>query len=86
MDAKRIAEIRWGGEFHAKVNPEFRCGVAPSDLIALCDLAERGLAMSQARMEIAAYHGATADDRRILDWLDGRTAEILSNPKHERRG
>lgn len=79
IDAKRIAEIR------AKVGV-YGHPVSDADLIALCDLAERGLAMSQARMEIAAYHGATADDRRILDWLDGRTAEILSNPKHERRG
>ena len=74
MDAKRIAEIRWGGEFHAKVNPEFRCGVAASDLIALCDLAAEAVAMKQAmngvQSETPAWHA--------FEWLRKRAAEILA--------
>lgn len=64
MDAKRIAEIRWGGEFHAKVNPEFRCGVAASDLIALCDLAAEALEYRAGTNMLAdAFRAASANPK-----------------------
>lgn len=95
MDAKRIAEIRWGGEFHAKVNPEFRCGVAASDLIALCDLAERGLAgvvipADDVPLAINIFSYLFQKQEFNLSEVDvtfcRKFLQLLSNPKHERRG
>lgn len=102
MDARRIAEIR---ELAATW-----LGPARADLIALCDLAERGLAIeiseADAERALAAYDddlrthplateaGLSDPKRKRRIRLDAmasalstlRTAEILSNPKHERRG
>lgn len=70
MDALRIAGIRELAETHA-------ADVRPSDLIALCDLAAEAVAMKQAVFEFG-FHA--------LEYVTARTAEILSSPKHERRG
>ena len=88
MDARRIAEIR---ELAATW-----LGPARADLIALCDLAERGLDVAQAiEDELKDITRMRREDGHS-DWKDGyesgvlgvrrRLAEILSNPKHERRG
>ena len=69
MDALRIAGIRELAETHA-------ADVRPSDLIALCDLAAEAVAMKEAARDVLPMN-ATVD-------LNMRTAEILSNPKHER--
>jgi len=95
MDAKRIAEIR---AFARAESPSGRDGVVLGhrELIALCDLAERGLDVAQAiEDELRVIAGMRREDGHS-DWKDGyecgilgvrrRLAEILSNPKHERRG
>lgn len=73
MDARRIAEIR---EL-AKSGRGALEKVPRADLIALCDLAAEAVAMKQAVFEFG-FHA--------LEYVTARTAEILSSPKHERRG
>ena len=74
MDAKRIAGIRERAE-HS--NSWWR-DIPRSQLIALCDLAAEAVAMKEAARDVLPMN-ATVD-------LNMRTTEILSNPKHERRG
>ena len=74
MDALRIAGIR---EL-AKSGRGALEKVPRADLIALCDLAAEAVAMKEAARDVLPMN-ATVD-------LNMRTAEILSNPKHERRG
>lgn len=92
MDALRIAEIR---EL-AKSGRGALEKVPRADLIALCDLAERGLDVAQAiEDELKDITRMRREDGHS-DWKDGyesgvlgvrrRLAEILSNPKHERMG
>lgn len=95
MDAKRIAEIRELAERCIEHNIAGQLFDA-TDLIALCDLAERGVDVAQAiEDELKDITRMRREDGHS-DWKDGyesgvlgvrrRLAEILSNPKHERRG
>jgi hypothetical protein len=101
MDAKRIAEIRESAAAVVAL-----CGsrqsafMSASEAIALCELAERGLAVNRAYMALRSirYNANNgSQDRSLSDRLQliARDAdeglaniesEILSNPKHERRG
>jgi len=99
MDAKRIAEIR---AFARAESPSGRDGVVLGhrELIALCDLAERGLAIGRAYTALRSirYNANNGSQDRSLsdrlqliardadDGLANIESEILSNPKHERRG
>ena len=99
LDAKRIAEIRELAERCIEHNIAGQLFDA-TDLIALCDLAERGLAVNRAYMALRSirYNANNgSQDRSLSDRLQliARDAdeglaniesEILSNPKHERRG
>lgn len=88
MDARRIAEIR---ELAATW-----LGPARADLIALCDLAAEAVAYRKAIEDELDWRRKAVRDYGHSDWNDGyesgilgvrrRLAEILSNPKHERRG
>ncbi len=87
MDARRIAEIR---ELAATW-----LGPARADLIALCDLAERGLAgvvipADDVPLAINIFSYLFQKQEFNLSEVDvtfcRKFLQLLSNPKHERRG